>query len=70
MRPDAVLVESKAGAAPGLADPVLRSLGVPETRLSEYCTRTALARPDLPAPDLRPALRRWFPRDGDHAPAA
>ena len=60
LRPDAVLVESKAGSAPGLADRVLRSLGARETSVSKYCAGTALARPDLPAPDLRPALRRWF----------
>ena len=70
LRPDAVLVESKAGCAPGAADRVLRSLGVRETSVSKYCAGTALARPDLPAPDLRPVLRRWFTRPEEHALAA
>lgn len=60
LQPDAVLVETKAGAAPGAADRVLRRLGVRESSVSKYCAGTALSRPDLPAPSLRPLLRRWF----------
>ena len=60
LSPRAVLVESKAGSSPGLADRVLRDLGVRETDVSKYCAGLAVALPALPAPALRPVLRRWF----------
>lgn len=67
--PDAVLVESKAGGAPGLADRLLREAGVRETSVSKYCSGTALTRPELPAAPWRPVLRRWFRACPDTAPA-
>ena len=60
MRPDAVLVESKAGLRPGTADRALRELGAREASCSKYCVGIAMAVPSLPAAPWRPLLRRWF----------
>lgn len=60
LRPDAVLVETKAGGRPGTADRALRGLGVHEASCSKYCLGTAMAAPSLPSAPFRPLLRRWF----------
>lgn len=60
LRPRSVLVETKSGARPGVADRVLRELGVREASCSKYCVGTALAEPALPSAPFRPLLRRWF----------
>ena len=60
MRPDAVLVETKAGLRPGRADRALRALGAREVACSKYCIGTAMAVPSLPAAPWRPLLGRWF----------
>ena len=70
LRPDAVLVETKAGGRPGTADAVLRRLGVHEASCSKYCLGTAMAAPWLPAAPFRPLLRRWFTAADEQALAA
>ena len=60
LRPSSVLVETKSGLRPGVADEALRRLGVREASCSKYCLGTALAEPALPAAPFRALLRGWF----------
>jgi hypothetical protein len=56
--PGTVLVETKSGAQPGLADAALRTLGVTSDRYSKYCSGMMLAHPEHPFPELRPVIKR------------
>ncbi|MGH9229412.1 MAG: VTC domain-containing protein [Acidimicrobiales bacterium] len=62
MRGDAVLIETKSGALPSLADKLLWSHGIREAHCSKYCMARMLEGSPYQVPGLRRTLRRWFER--------
>lgn len=67
VRPDHVLVESKAGSSGSVADRMLREMGVRPVRVSKYCVGVAGLHPEMPSNPWHSTLRRYFDWDGVHA---
>jgi len=59
-----VLIESKSPTGRGLADAVLRELGIRPVQVSKYCAGLALLHPHLPANPWNRTLRRYFGYQG------
>jgi hypothetical protein len=59
---DHVLVETKSAGSTGLADRVLRSLGIRPVGMSKYCVAVAMLVGGLPANPWHRTMRRHFDR--------